>query len=158
MNGAQAHLLLNHLPVLGVLFGALLMAAGLWRRSADLKNASLVVLFLAAIVVVPTYLSGEPAEELVEELPGVSHDDIHEHEDAALFGLIGVLALGVLSALTWVMMRRQSAKASGLLIATFALSLFVTSIMMRVSWLGGEIRHTELSGGAVHADNGHDSD
>ena len=61
MNLAHVHLLLNHLPPLGVLFGFLLLAAAVARKSGELVRASLVTFVLAALLAVPTYYTGEPA-------------------------------------------------------------------------------------------------
>jgi len=72
MNLAHLHLVLNHLPVLGTGFGLALLIFGLWRRSDELKKTALGVLVLVALAAVPVYLTGEPAEELVQAVPGVS--------------------------------------------------------------------------------------
>ena len=49
MNGAQLHLLLNHFPILGTLFGLLVLAAGLWKKSEDLQKAALVCFLLPEV-------------------------------------------------------------------------------------------------------------
>lgn len=71
MNAPHLHLLLNHVPVLGSAFGLGLLAFALWRKSDELKKTAFGVFVIAALLAVPGYLSGEPAEEGVESLPGV---------------------------------------------------------------------------------------
>lgn len=94
MNPAHWHLMLNHVPVLGTAFGMALIAWALVRKSEELKRVSLGVFVIIALLAIPAYLTGEPAEEIVEHLPGVSEASIEEHEDAAKFAFAGVLVLG----------------------------------------------------------------
>ena len=72
MNPAHWHLTLNHIPVLGMAFGLPLVSLALLRKSEELKRISLGFLIVIALLAIPVYLTGEPAEELVENLPGVS--------------------------------------------------------------------------------------
>jgi hypothetical protein len=63
MNGAQLHLMLNHLPVMGALFSLLLLGWSLTRRSTEIQKLALGGALLAGLSSVPAYLTGEPAEE-----------------------------------------------------------------------------------------------
>ena len=49
MSAAHWHLVLNHLPLLGILFGALLLAYGLWRDQTEVQQASLGLLAVAGL-------------------------------------------------------------------------------------------------------------
>ncbi len=97
MNWPHLHLLLNHVPVMGVPFGFLLLAVALARRSLELTKASLGVFAVVALVTIPVYLAGEPTEEVVEHLPGISESLIEEHEESALVSLVAIEILGVLA-------------------------------------------------------------
>ena len=94
MNPAHLHLMLNHIPVLGMAFGLALVSLALLRKSEELKRISLGFLIVIALLAIPAYLTGEPAEELVENLPGVSKSSIEQHEEAArdeaTFGKISI--------------------------------------------------------------------
>ncbi|HEX9782951.1 MAG TPA: hypothetical protein VGA56_09525, partial [Opitutaceae bacterium] len=105
MNVAHLHLILNHVPVLGTAFGLGLLTFALWRKSEEVKKAALGLFVISALLAIPVYFTGEPAEEIVEELPDVSHANIEEHEEAAEVAFIGVLMLGV-AALTKLIWRR----------------------------------------------------
>jgi hypothetical protein len=48
-----------------------------------LKRISLGIFIIVALLAIPAYLTGEPTEELVENLPGVSKSSIEQHEEAA---------------------------------------------------------------------------
>jgi hypothetical protein len=87
MNWAHVHLMLSHLPVVGTIFGLLLLLLAQLRKSEELKRVSLGIFVLTALLALPVYFTGEPAEKVVEHLPGVTEPLIEEHENAALFGV-----------------------------------------------------------------------
>lgn len=97
MTLTHLHLMLNHVPVLGTAFGLGLLAFGIWRQSDELKKAALGFFVIAALIAIPAYLTGEPAEEVVESLPGVSDTIIEQHEQAAVIAFTGIVALGVVA-------------------------------------------------------------
>src|SRR6185436_17299948 len=88
MNLAHVHLLLNHFPTIGFAFGLGLFLVGLIGKSEQLKRVSLVIFFLIAAVAIPTYLSGNAAQEVLKERPDVSQPLIQAHEDAALLAFV----------------------------------------------------------------------
>src|SRR5690349_354101 len=101
MNGAHLHLIVTHLPVLGVAFGALLLGFGLLRKNRVVQQAALGVLALAGIAAGVAYLTGEGAEEAIEGTLGTGKSFLDRHETAAGFGLVaagiaGAMALIVL--------------------------------------------------------------
>ena len=71
MSWAHIHLALNHVPVIGLPIVVLLLLWGLVRRNAELIRAAFGLLVLLALVTLVVQLTGEPAEDLVEGLPGV---------------------------------------------------------------------------------------
>lgn len=146
MNDAHLHLLLNHYPIIGTLFGGVFLAYGQFAKNKSLLHAGLLLLFAMALLAIPTQLTGEGAEEIVEEL-GVNHDVVHEHEEAAELAIWFMAGLGLLALATLLISRRTSGRATvlrGLYIVTLLLSLIVFGLMARVGSLGGEIRHTEI--------------
>lgn len=144
MNLAHVHLLITHLPVFGSILGAFVLAYGIYNKSTHTISASYMVLIISALGVGISYLTGESAEELVEQIPGVSKKRIHEHEEAALFGLISLIVVGLNALIGLIFNIKNLNKAR--LIAQIALvvSLFSFSVMVRVGYLGGQIRHTEI--------------
>jgi anti-sigma factor RsiW len=141
MNLTHLHLMLNHAPILGTLFGLGLLGFGLWRKSMDNQKAALGILVLAALLAVPVFLTGEPAEDAVENLPGVSRPTIEAHEEAATWafvgtGLVGVSALGGADRLS----PRQT--------AVLGTSLLVGGLMAWTANLGGQVRHSEIRANA----------
>ena len=55
MNAAHLHLLLNHVPTLGFGLAFGLLVAALLGKSGDLRQASLVMFFVIALMAVPAY-------------------------------------------------------------------------------------------------------
>ena len=82
MNATYIHLLVNHLPLFGALFGTAALVWGLLKKNSGLKTAGLLFLLVASLGGWVAHISGEKAEHFVEELPGVSRQSVHEHEEA----------------------------------------------------------------------------
>lgn len=62
MNPAHLHLMLNHIPVLGTAFCMVLVGSALIQKSEELKRVSLGAFVIVALLAIPAYLTGEPAE------------------------------------------------------------------------------------------------
>ncbi len=149
MNGAHLHLLVNHLPVIGVVFGLLLFTGGYLFRQSSFRRAGLVLFTLSGLFAIPAFLSGEGAEETVEGVAGIQESYINTHEDWAtvyvwLAGVLGVFSLAAF----WLDIR-QKKSAPYAFLAVFLLSVITLGISTKVSNSGGEVRHTEIRSGAV---------
>jgi uncharacterized membrane protein len=144
MNWVHVHLALSHLPVIGTIFGVLLLLLALIRKSEELKRVSLGVFVFTALLALPVYFTGEPAEEVVEHLPGVAESLIERHQNAALFALLMAGVTGIV-ALTGLILFRRAEKMPGRVVAAaLVLSLATSGLMVWTANLGGEIRHTEI--------------
>jgi hypothetical protein len=147
MNWAYVHLALNHLPVIGAIFGVLLLLLALVRKSEELKRVSLGVFVITALLALPVYFTGEPAEEVVEHLPGVAEPLIERHENAALFALLMAGGAGVVALAGLILFRRTEKLPGWIVAATLVLSLVTSGLMGWTANLGGQIRHTEIRAG-----------
>lgn len=150
MSAAHVHLMLNHVPVVLLATGAAFLAWALVRGSDELLRAGAALLVAAAVAGAPVFLTGEPAEELVEHRPGVSEAAIERHEEAAeaaivVLGAVGVVALGGLFAFR----RRRIPAWFGY--AGLTLALLGAGVLARTATLGGQIVHAELRDGAGSA-------
>jgi uncharacterized membrane protein len=151
MSAAHWHLMLNHIPLLGLAIGTVLLAYGAGRRHDDVQRASLGLLAGAGLSAIAVYLTGEPAEEVVEGLANVSHDALDAHEHFAIYALVGGIATGVaaLGSLLYGWARRALARWTVLL--TLVLALTTTGLLGYTANLGGKISHPELRGPTVSA-------
>jgi hypothetical protein len=145
MNDAHLHLLFNHLPIVGSLIGLLILAAGIFLKQALVRKTAFAVLIFSALVTLPAFFTGEGAEEIVEELPGISHNIIHEHEEAAELALWLSEALGILAIVAFYLEHIQH-KISGmanLFTLIFSIGTFVS--FAKTGNTGGEIHHPEIN-------------
>ena len=149
MSQVHLHLLITHLPVFGSILGALVLLYGLYTKSQPTRNAACFVFIISAIGASIAYITGEGAEETVEKIPGVSKNLIDQHEDAAVYALISLIVLGVLSMLSFVLNRFKTSWVRPVAIIIFVLSLVSFGLAAWTGYLGGQIRHTEISAGAV---------
>lgn len=145
MTWTHLHLALNHVPVIGILLVVLLLGAGVVRRNSELERTSYWLLAGLALIAVVVYFTGEPAEELVEGLPGYSEAMIEHHEEVALIATVGIVVLGLAAVVGLIRARRQREAPSGSYSKILLLlSLVVGGVMMWTANLGGQIRHTEI--------------
>ncbi|MCW5961984.1 MAG: hypothetical protein KIS76_17615 [Pyrinomonadaceae bacterium] len=151
MNSAHIHLVLNHIPVLGIIFGLLVMAYGFIRKSDEVKQTALGLFVVAALLTIPVYLTGEPAEEIVEHLAGVSDAMIDPHEDWAFYALVLMEITGVLALVNLIFFRHSFAKKF-LAVTTLSSLIAVGSILWTAN-LGGKIRHTEIGNDSTQTVN-----
>lgn len=148
MSAAHWHLALNHIPLLGILFGAILLAYGAWRGQEEVQKASLGLLAVAGLGIIAVYLTGEPAEEIVEGVAGVSHDAIEAHEEFGWYALIAGIATGgvALGSLIYGLARRHLVRWT--VITTLVLAVVSTGVIGYTANLGGQIHHPEIRGDA----------
>jgi hypothetical protein len=149
MSPVHVHLLLNHIPVIGVGIG-LSPDPGNCKEKADLKSQS-ATFVLMALFAIP-HISPENYRGIVENLPGVSHDFIEEHEDAALYALILIEALGLLSLIAWF------SGSEKLILVCLLLSLATLGTMARTAYLGGQVRHSEIRSGDAASSQSHEGE
>jgi hypothetical protein len=148
MNPTHVHLMLNHIPVLGTAIGLGLLLFAFWRKSDELKKTTLGFLVLVALLAVPVYLTGEPAEDAVKKLPGVSKAIMEQHEEAAAVAFTGVVVLGVASLAGLLLFRRGKPVPAWFGSLMIASSLIVGGLMAYTANIGGQVRHTEIRSGA----------
>jgi uncharacterized membrane protein len=144
MNNAHIHLIVNHLPIVGLLIGTLILIAGLILRKPDVKFTALWVYVFSAITAFLAFQSGERAEEVIEHLPGISESLIHTHEEYAETFLLLSIGLGVLSILTIVALWRKVKYSSLLIFLCLAVALATGVSAKYTGTSGGEIRHDEI--------------
>lgn len=156
MDGLQLHLLTNHLPIIGTMAALLVVILGMLRKNDGAVTAGIIIYIVMAVAVVPAYLSGEEAEERVEDIAGISHNVIHEHEEMAelslwLTSLSGILAIGALYTRS-----KQSPLAPKFALAFVVLAVIAFGQAARTGHEGGKIRRPDL--GTTVASPSHDEE
>ena len=148
MSVVHLHLMLNHVPVIGMVFALLILGVAAWRRNDGMGKLGLVVMVGLAAVTAVVFLTGEPAEEAVEKVAGVSEAMIHPHEEAAEAALI-VTAIAGLLALVALGVYLRRALPRWVTGAAFTAALVASTMLGWAANLGGQIRHTEIGGTAA---------
>lgn len=143
MSSAHIHLILNHIPLFGLLFGGGLLLYAVSQNSGLVTRIGMIFFVIAGLGAGATYLTGEGAEEVVEDVAGVTHSTIETHEEVAFYAFIATATLGVLSLLSLFWYRGRlipRAVSVGLL----SLAIIGIGIVGYTAYTGGQINHPEL--------------
>ena len=144
MDLTHIHLLLNHFPTIGTIIGGGLFLLALLMNSDDLKRASLVILLGIALISIPTYMSGNGAQDAIKSLPGVSKSLMEAHEGAALEAIAFMEFTGAFAWLGLWQFRRLRRVPNWNLAVILILTVASFGLMARAANIGGEIRHAEI--------------
>lgn len=150
MNAVHLHLIVNHLPVVGVLCGLLLVAVALWRANDEVVRAGLWVVVVSALLVFPTLLTGDEAEDVVKRMPGFVKQTIHDHEEAAEGAAVAMGIAGAASLIGIFLGRRGPVPRRWAMVCV-ALAVIAAAMIARAANLGGQIRHDEIRAEAAAA-------
>lgn len=157
MSLVHIHLLLNHIPVVGIVFALIAFASALTVREIVSTRFALVFTLALAIVTGAVYLTGEPAEEAVENIAGVSETAIEAHEEAAKAATIAMSVLGALS-LAALVAFRSGRMPRWVGVAGVAGTLIMSGLLGWTANIGGQIRHSEIRSGSFQGTSGLDDD
>lgn len=171
MDLAYLHLVTNHIPIIGIPFALAILVLGIWRKSVELKAVAFLIFTVLGIATLGVFLFGQGGEDFVEELSGVSHDAIEDHEKMGLVSLVAVGITAISSAFGLifykgfsVLKRRRADENSNLFFPnrlTFLvlfLAILSAGILGYTGKLGGKIRHTEFYGGSINAEESEKND
>ena len=151
MNGTHIHLLLNHLPIIGLPIGLLILLVARIQKNEGMTRFAFLFTAVVGLMAIPVFLTGEPAEEAVEHLPGVTRTFIHNHEEAGEVAMVLSILSAALAAVLLFIPRFQNAKkfqAKGIIALIVVLGVAAGSLAY-TGYLGGQIRHTEIRDGAA---------
>ncbi|HET9486422.1 MAG TPA: hypothetical protein VFO54_03265 [Chryseosolibacter sp.] len=146
MDLTRVHLFITHLPVFGLFLGFMAVLYGIVVNSRQVKIVSLMIIITATVGAIIAFQTGEAAEETAEHLAGVLEDSIHEHEESAELAIGFFYGLGVISIIAFYLQVREVKFARELLFLVFAFSVVTFGLVVRTASLGGQIRHTEITG------------
>lgn len=147
MNWAHVHLIINHIPVIGIGLLILLFIVAMVRKNKGLITVALAFIILISLATIPVYLTGEPAEEVVEDMPGISEELIEEHEEQAEIAFILVEVAGGLALITLIARRYSDKLGQRLVILTLLVLIVSGGLIGWTANLGGKIHHEEIRSG-----------
>jgi uncharacterized membrane protein len=138
---AYLHLLSNHFPILGSLFGVLLLVVALVKPNLHTTLSAYLILLVSGIGGILAYFTGEPAEESIEHVAGISHKLIHVHEEMAENALIFVFLLTAAAVVGLWAERAQWKNAKKIERFTLVVGIIAFILFAFTGYLGGHIRH-----------------
>lgn len=144
MNIAHYHLVLSHIPAIGMAIAMLINIWALFKNSTDLKRATLFIYLLSALVIIPVYFTGEGAGEIVRTIPGITETLIEPHEETALFFFIGLGIIGALSIIGLFFSKKFKARLHFIVVISLLLALSSSYFAINTAFSGGKIRHSEI--------------
>jgi len=147
MNWAHVHLIINHIPVIGIGLLILLFIGAIVRKNKGLITVALAFIILISLATIPVYFTGEPAEEVVEDMPGISEELIKEHEEQAEIAFILVEVAGGLALITLIARRYSDNLGQRLVILTLLVLIVSGGLIGWTANLGGKIHHEEIRSG-----------
>ncbi len=144
MNEAHLHMVVNHFPIIGTILAIGILIAGVVLKNSTVRNTSYFIFIIAAIFGGLSMGTGEGAEGVVEDMPTVGWEIIHEHEEIAEKLALLLYGLGVLSVVALYLNFKKNTKEK--LVSIFILGIGIVSLFLvqKVGTTGGEIRHTEI--------------
>jgi len=141
------HLMLNHLPIFGMIVLFFLMAHAVLFKKEKLVKLYLWYFAAAALITIPVYLTGDPSSEYLKSVfPGINNDLLENHETFGNISFYIILALGVSGLAALRFFRNKE-----VLPAWFKYTFLIVALIsvFAISWTGktgGEIMHSEISG------------
>lgn len=144
MDATHIHLMANHVPLLATIFSVLILGWGIFKHNVSFQNLAMVGFIIAGVFSIIALQSGEGAEDIVENLPGVTESFIHDHEEAAETTNWIAIAVALVSlAGFWVRRMKATFMKKHLWILLVG-SVVSAGMFSYTAYLGGQIRHTEI--------------
>jgi acetyl esterase/lipase len=144
----EAHLFLNHVPLIGSMFGLVFFVVGWMRASEQVFRAGLRIFIATALAVLMVVGSGLAAKSLLKDAAWLDRDALNTHQWAGIVTLIVLVWLGGLCGVAL-----STSIRTGLTVPFRArvimlvLSLTGLGASAWTAYLGGVLRHSELGRG-----------
>ena len=145
MTDAHLHLLINHFPIVGNVVSILLLVWALIRKSNELMKLALGFTILVTLFGYVSDFTGDEAEDQVKELSGITREAVHEHEEAADWAMDFLYGTAAASLIALYLLVKNKKQAKIFIYLTLGLALFTSTVLFRTGYLGGLIRHPEIS-------------
>lgn len=164
MNAAHSHLIINHFPIIGLIFGIIILLIGILAKSSVTRRVGLLLFILSSITAQISAATGEGAEGIVkqateqktiamdcpdaiqttleneEEIKTLIH--IHEEHAEELMPLMwGIFSL---SLITLFLEFRKKSMALPASIIVLIIGVIACYFAKEVGNSGGEISHPEI--------------
>lgn len=140
----EAHLALNHVPLVGLIFGVVFFVAGLTRSSPASLRAGLRIFVAMGIAVLPVVASGLLSANVLRDSQWLNATAVSTHQTAGILTLVALAILGVLSGAALIASRRMPAFPRWVKATVLMLAVASVGLNAWTAYLGGALRHSEL--------------
>ena len=140
----QQHLLVNHLPIISVILGTIILIIGMLFHLKQVKIVGLSLFIFAAILFFPSMYTGGKTEHVIGDQPGVARYLIEEHEEIAERAEIIVDVLAVFALISILSIVTDKKISKWLVRITLVISLVSLYFVVETGHSGGQIRRPEL--------------
>lgn len=155
------HVLLNPLPVYGLLMGVLVLAVALLARSTAARNIGLVVIVLCSASAWPVLVYGQHGyNELYPLLDTESQQWLNAHMERAEDFIYAFYVTALLGLAALALQKKFQRSAKALTLLTLIAAIVSLGIGGWISRAGGEVSHSEFRNGpppATAPEHQHDS-
>lgn len=136
MSWEHLHILSHSFPIVLSISGSLVGLFGWWRGKEALELWGLVALIVGAAFVLPAYLTGLAAADVVADRTFVRPGVVQTHRFWATWAAIPVFSAGALAA--FALHEREDTKLRRFVLLV---GLFATFIIAYTAWLGSKVVH-----------------
>jgi len=144
MNLAHVHIVINHVPSLGSVVAVCLLLFAIVKRNDALKKITLQLLVALSLMALPTFMTGNASQSILQNQSEVTKGLIQAHENAAIWTLTLMCITGTFAWFGLWQFRRFSRPGFGNTTAVLILSLMTTAAILRTANMGGDINHAEI--------------
>ena len=144
MNAPQIHLLLVHVPVIGVPFTLVLLLFSQFRRDEFLFKLSCGFLLICLLAGIGAYFSGPPSMELLDQQYDVAKEPMEQHAVMGKTAFTALVFQGALILNIGVQYLRGETPPRWLRWLLVALVCITCYLLAWSAHLGGHIRHPEI--------------
>ena len=141
MDAQQLHLMLNYYPAIGTFIGVVFLLIGFWRRSDRIKQTSLKIFFVVALLALPTFVSGEISGAAAARIHTGPHAEaLNQHKETARTAFLLLEATGLAALIGLFLFRRGSNLARWCVLAVLVLSLAACGLIAYTTHLGRQVK------------------
>jgi hypothetical protein len=140
----EAHLFLNHVPIIGLAFGLVFIVIGMSKASPATMRAGLRIFVAAGVLAVPVGASGLVSAKLLASEPWLDARAVETHQLAGILTLILLVAVAGFALAALFSLRKSPTVSRAMTRAIVGLAMIGLIAALETAYLGGTLRHSEL--------------
>jgi uncharacterized membrane protein len=142
---AHLHIMINHAPVIGFVAALVFALCAMFTPDRTMHLVAWGTTLASALAGIATYLTGEPAEESIEEL-AYSGAYLSAHERWGAWTYYACIGVAVVALVFFIVTVKRSRGSLGQAALLFVLLLVANGLGTITATLGGGVMHREIHG------------